>query len=149
MPELGQEYGCNWRSCLGIAETFMAREFDLPTLLRLYDESIAFGFMNDHCIVRWPGRIITLGLRNLDGIHWTAYDVATSTAPEWTIDWYGWVKVARKFCLTASTLCGKTLLKNEHWREGDAGGHFLWDPHTNATVDKELRKVYFRIEERW
>jgi hypothetical protein len=147
MPKIIQEGGCNWRSCLGIAETFLGKEFNHEQLLRLADRAVGLNFMDEHCVVSNPGKIIRLGLEMLDG-EWSAYDVATSSAPNWTIDWYGWVRNAKKFSIMASTLRGLTKRGHEHWREGDAGGHLLWDPHSDAPIDHELQRVYFMIEER-
>ena len=149
MPPVIQRYGCNFRACLGIAETY-TRKLLTPEQI-LYAAVMAFSadykqerVMAPDCTVRWPAHIINWGLDLLGfGSLLRAYQIGSQEGQ----DQRWWSIGNHDHTITATILKGKTVNGNLHFREGDAYGKLKWDPSPDVKIAHEIMQIFYRIKE--
>ena len=149
MPPVIQRYGCNFRACLGIAETY-TRKLLTPEQI-LYAAVMAFSteyreekVMNTECKIRWPAHIINWGLDLLGfGSLLRACQIGSQEGQD-----QRWRGIGNHdHTITATILKGKTVNGNLHFREGDAYGKLKWEPCPGVEIAYEIMEIFYRIRE--
>jgi len=147
MPDVVQRYGCNFRTLLGIVETDSQRCLTAQEILWAWIEAQWKKFGNLQVMlkdgtVQVPQGILDLGFQ-LVGLNKTGYDIG-SRGPLGESFW-GWVQDKRT---DATVLKGKTLLGNDHFREGNPLGVEVWDPDPDVIIAREVAVIYYQIREK-
>lgn len=146
MPWVIKRYGCNFRSLLGICESYCKKLLTAEQILRIYIEAIHKKFnqtqvMLKDCTVQIPQGILTLGFEELFEPNLIGYDIG-SDGIEGKSFW-PWVKDKT---VMATVLKHKTLHGNEHFQEGDADGDLVFDPDPTVELDYPLAVIYYQIK---
>lgn len=146
MPWVIQRYGCNFRSLLGICESYCRKLLTPEQILRVYIEAIHKRFnktqgMLKDCTVQVPQIILTLGFEELLRPDLIAYDIG-SDGIEGKSFW-PWVQDKT---ISATILKHKTVNGNEHFQEGDADGELVFDPDPTVELDYPLAVIYYQIK---
>jgi hypothetical protein len=123
LPKTVNQYGCYWRSLLGICETMTGEVFTVEQLKDIYTENITDDSVGIDCMVKQPNAIINMGFAYL-GYNWSGYQIGVRRESEWKN--YFWKSVKNK--RIDGTVIGYKCAGYEHYMEGGKDGQPVFDP---------------------
>lgn len=140
-----KQYGCNFFSCLKIAELESPKNrFRKQDIEELYNICVDNRYMTKDCVVRFPDDVISAGYRYLTNTEIEAYQVGAIVDGETT--YWKWVMKYKKYQAYKYMIYRwETYTGGEHFNLYDKDGNKLYDSWPEDVEKRVKQKILYYV----